>query len=530
MVSSTWQYYLATFLSGFCLMTVEIISSRIVAPIIGSSIFTWTAVIGITLLGLSAGSLLGGELADRYIKVYGQKALALAMLAASFSVYLILPLSKHVGAILNGSLSVVAASILVCATLFLVPALVMGALPPMIFKLYAKDIQHIGEAYGLFSSIWSLGSIVGVFLTGFYFITTIGSSGTVSAVALVLLALFYFFYCNNLTRHESDFRRQVQFLLIVSVLVLLFSYSTTHAKRAPLARVLFSEETAYYDAKVVDYELFPEYGRNRILFLDIDAHSVQTEKPSKQFYTDIYPAFSAFMPAPKDIYVIGAGAYTLPINFRKQYPTAHITVSEIDPALEEIGRTYFNLGAYDIRTEVGDARVSLRAASGKYDLIFGDAYNSFISVPWHLLTKEFLTETADALNPDGVYAINFIGSLEGTNAEMFESVYSTMQTVFPNSYVFAFGNTPEEVQNITVLGVKNTQVLSREELIRRLDALDATHFLSSLVVDTKGLNDHTGIRAGLVLTDDFAPVERMMAGLMHEYFPKYLPLYAEVVS
>jgi spermidine synthase len=410
----------------------------------------------------------------------------------------------------------------------------MGALPPLIFKLYVEDIQNIGEKYGLFSSLWSLGSIVGVFTTGFYFISAVGTSGTIYSVSLTLLALFYFFYLRNIRRHSGHFRRDAIFLTVVSLALLLFAYGITHAERAPLARILFSKETAYYDAKVIDYDLFPQYGRNRVLFLDIDAHSVQTEKPSKQFYTDIYPAFSAFLSAPKDVYVIGAGAYTLPINLRKYYPDANITVSEIDPAVEEIGRKFFNLDAYRIQTEIGDARMSFASVRGshvkKYDLIFGDAYSSFISVPWHLLTKEYISATREALNPDGVYAINFIGSLEGSKSEMFRSVYSTVRAIFPNSYIFAFGNSPEDVQNITILGIKNTKVLSHESLIEKLDAIDTTHFLSKLVVDTESLNGHQGIQDGLVLTDDFAPIERMMVGLMDDYFPKYLPLYKEAVS
>src|SRR3989344_8102288 len=79
-------YVASSFLAGFAVMTVELISSRIVAPIIGSSVFTWTSVIGITLLGLAAGSYVGGQIAD---KKDVEKSFPLSFLVSAILVALI---------------------------------------------------------------------------------------------------------------------------------------------------------------------------------------------------------------------------------------------------------------------------------------------------------------------------------------------------------------------------------------------------------------------------------------------------------
>ncbi len=524
------QYYLSIFIAGFSLMTVEIVSSRIVAPIIGSSVFTWTSVIGITLLGLSIGSLVGGEIADRYLKAYGQKVLSFALFVAAFLVYLIVPLSRNVGFILDGSFSLPVLSILICGALFLLPALSIGALSPIIFKLYVGDIKNIGKKYGILSSVWSVGSIFGVFVTGFYFISVIGSSGIISLVSATLFLLFYFFSLKNLDRSSPHFKRHLAFLVILTLLLPLAFF---FEKRPPLpASVLFQRETAYYDLRVVEYDLFPQYGKNRILFLDTDPNSIQTEKPSKEFYTDIYPAFSALSDTLKNIYVIGAGAYTLPINLRKYYPDSNITVSEIDPEVEKVGRAYFNVGNYDIKTVIGDARLDFspaRSTGEKYDLVFGDAYNSLISVPWYLMTKEFFSDVRGSLNQGGIFAINFIGTLQGPQSKVFGSVYNTMREVFPNDYIFAFGNTPEEIQNITIVGVKSDNHLSYDALAEKLDTIDPTYFLTRSLVDKSSL-DSSALGKDMVLTDNFAPVDTMMTGLLSDYFPKYLPLYRKMLQ
>jgi predicted MFS family arabinose efflux permease len=46
-------------------MTVELIAARFLARYVGQSLYTWTAVIGVILAGISVGNLFGGYSADR---------------------------------------------------------------------------------------------------------------------------------------------------------------------------------------------------------------------------------------------------------------------------------------------------------------------------------------------------------------------------------------------------------------------------------------------------------------------------------
>ncbi len=525
-------YYAASFAAGFCLMAVEIVSSRIVAPIIGSSLYTWTAVIGVTLLGLSLGSVLGGILADRYLPLFGRKVLAYAALGCAALVYAMVPLSKNLGFIFSFSTSLPPLSLLISAVLFLLPALAIGTLSPLIFKLYVSDLQDIGTKYGQLSGIWSLGSIAGVFVTGYYFIQSLGTARTVSVVAVLLLALFFYFFTSDM-RRSMDARRDALILgavLLAALLIGTFSWGRA-AKAAD--NILFEKDTAYYAVKVVDHDLYPRYGKNRMLFLDVDMHSIQTEKPSHEFYTDIAPAFSALSSTINNIYVIGAGAYTLPSNLRRQYPKASIDVLEIDPEIEKVGRQFFNSNDYALHTIVGDARVFFRdqptAHTKRYDLIYGDAYNSFVSVPWYLLTKESIAETKRYLNPGGMYAINFISALEGQDAALFRSVRRTMAESFRNNYVFAFGKDAEKIQNITIVGVASDVRIPDDVISGRLQSIDQTHFLAQAFA-ANAVVQKQDINKGTLLTDDFAPVESMMSGLMKDYFPKYIALYHDILS
>ena len=61
-----WQPNLIAFVSSACVMVLELVAGRIIAPYVGVSLYTWTSVIGVVLAGISLGNYLGGRLADHW--------------------------------------------------------------------------------------------------------------------------------------------------------------------------------------------------------------------------------------------------------------------------------------------------------------------------------------------------------------------------------------------------------------------------------------------------------------------------------
>jgi len=66
MQRGVWKAYSIVFVSSFCVMVIELIAARILAPYIGVSLYTWTSIIGVILAGIALGNFLGGKLADKY--------------------------------------------------------------------------------------------------------------------------------------------------------------------------------------------------------------------------------------------------------------------------------------------------------------------------------------------------------------------------------------------------------------------------------------------------------------------------------
>ena len=56
--------YANGFVLGFVLMGFEMLSSRYLNPFFGSGIFTWAAIISVTLFSLMVGYFIGGRMVD----------------------------------------------------------------------------------------------------------------------------------------------------------------------------------------------------------------------------------------------------------------------------------------------------------------------------------------------------------------------------------------------------------------------------------------------------------------------------------
>lgn len=511
-----------SFLAGFALMVIELLAVRIMAPLVGASVYTWTSAIGMTLLGLSVGSYAGGKIADRFPY---KSTLVFAFAAAAVTVSFIPLLGYMSSGLLDIYKGILSLNLALSGTLFLVPALFLGTIQPIVVKLYSKDYGRLGEEYGSLSALWSAGSILGVFLTGFYFAAHFGSLSILYGITGTLFALgatFFFFGGDARTRKAN-----VAFYILLLILALsVAAYNILLSSREDTA--LYEKSSAYYHIKVVD-ALFAQAGQSRFLFLDADVHSIEPETGGKTFlYTDIYPLFGAMKEDIRTIYVIGGGAYTLPKAFARYYPNATVSVSEIDREVEGVAKRFFGLDPQIIRTDYRDPRYAFRVSDESYDLIFGDAYNSFVSVPGHLLTHEFNESVKKHLNPGGIYALNIASAAEGSGALLFQSVYKTFVKTFPNTAVVAFSSNPLLFQNIVLVGTTSEKPIDRDAISRALNTVfNEAGVESARVVfaDPKQNADN-----GVFLTDDFMPVENLMIPAVREYFGSYFEFYKKFLG
>ncbi len=179
------------FISSLCIMVVELVAGRLIARHVGSSLYTWTSVIGIVLGGIAAGNFVGGLIADRY---KAKEALASLFLVASAACLTIPLLNDRIGAWmflreLDWALRIALHVFLV----FFPPSAVLGMISPVAAKLALELGTHTGRTIGSVYSWGAIGSIVGTFFTGYFLIAQMGTVAVLLSVSAVLLLVSLYF-------------------------------------------------------------------------------------------------------------------------------------------------------------------------------------------------------------------------------------------------------------------------------------------------------------------------------------------------
>ena len=180
-----WRPLAIVFTSSACMMILELVAGRIIAPYVGVSLYTWTAVIGVVLAGMSLGNYLGGRLADRFAspRLLGFIFLAGGVFSAGILVI------QGLGLALPDGWPIVPRILMLTAALFFLPSTLLGMVPPVVIKLALQDLTKTGSTVGRIYAAGAAGSIVGTFATGFVLISSFDTYTIVGGVAAVLLIL-----------------------------------------------------------------------------------------------------------------------------------------------------------------------------------------------------------------------------------------------------------------------------------------------------------------------------------------------------
>ncbi|MBU2609113.1 MAG: fused MFS/spermidine synthase, partial [Chloroflexi bacterium] len=183
-ISTLWKANTIAFISSFCVMVIELIAARLLAPHIGVSLYTWTSIIGIILAGIALGNYLGGKIADRYPSPL---LLATMFFVGAALTITILPAIRIVTSDdWFGELPIIWNFMFKTSCIFLLPAIVLSMVSPMVIKLTLADLGKTGGVVGTIYACSTAGAILGTFMTGFYFILWFGTNMIVWLVAIAL--------------------------------------------------------------------------------------------------------------------------------------------------------------------------------------------------------------------------------------------------------------------------------------------------------------------------------------------------------
>ncbi|MEK9744455.1 MAG: fused MFS/spermidine synthase [Candidatus Puniceispirillum sp.] len=493
--------------SSACGLVIEIVAGRLLAPIFGMSLYTWTSIIAVVLAGLSIGHWIGGHLTrGRSEKTTQFLKIGAALYLSCFSSLLSLLLLNHVPEFLkNSELSVINEILFSSLVLFFLPSLFVGIVSPLATKL-AIDAQDAGEpglVIGRMYALGSAGAIFGALLSGYFLISMLGSRNTV-----ILVAATYFLFGSIFLVMSSKLGLKLLMIPFALGLSLIVSMERLGALNTPCFI-----ESKYFCIQV--QELGGSDANTRLIALDHLVHSInEKDRPERLHspyvhFVDEY-ANRHFGTKPPDSFLIGGGGYSLPRAWIKKYSgAANITIAEIDPAVTAVAKSELWFAPTDSNTRVthGDARYVLeRLRDIKFDLIFGDAFHD-ISIPQHLVTKEFNDLVSQHLNKSGAYIVNVVD--ESSRPLFLLSYVKTLQMSFDTVDVwFELGiQKPNRRATFLVIG---TNAAIEDDFISAENGFERSWWrwprtsLARLKSDEKLP----------VLTDNLAPVDHLMRGLL----------------
>ena len=189
------------FVSGFIIMSVELLGGRILAPYFGSSIFVWGSIITVFMLSLSLGYLFGGKLSLRNpsLKQHGM----FFVLAA----FLLIPLILFGNQIMEALFLVIEdpryGSLVVSMLLFFLPTAVLGMIAPYSVRLLVVDSNRSGHVAGTLYFVSTMGSALGTLATSFYLVLWFEVNQILITMGLILFLSGMLAIYSNKSFHEK---------------------------------------------------------------------------------------------------------------------------------------------------------------------------------------------------------------------------------------------------------------------------------------------------------------------------------------
>lgn len=475
-------------LSGATAMTLQVLWTRALAVVIGSSVYSFTLILLAFLVGLGGGAAVLGARADRTanpVRWLGITHLGIAF-AVGFS-YLIIDDLPYVFTWLLSATDFGVSAILFCqfilACVAILPAtLLMGAIFPLTMRIAMGTLDNVGRDVGSTYALNTLGAITGSFAAGFVILPSLGLQRGiyVSVVAGLALAAALFVIDPKPSRRSRAIGVGCAVGLALVGLLLprwnLTSFSIGFF-RASIAKDFVQRRQAgkewkspileFYEDGIATTVSVDRWGKTYSMKNNgkVDASS-DADMPT-QVSVGMIPLFLYPGDKPPRSALIGFGS-GVTTGAMTQGPIGTLEVVELEPAIYRASHFFDHVNHRPLENRrvtarVGDGRNFLSQRSDRFDVIVSQPSNPWITGVSNLFTREYFRAIAARLEPDGLFC---------QWAQLYEmapwnvkTIYRTLAAEFPYVAVFS----AEDLSSDTVLiASMKPIVLDLEKIGRRM--------------------------------------------------------------
>jgi spermidine synthase len=406
---ATWLGVLS-FASGFIVFTLEVVTTHLLAVIIGSSVYAF----GLILAGFLTWLFVGATIAPRFAERFGARALATSLGLQALALTATLPLWDRLPLAFGGLGDYVttfegreAMRALVAFGILAVPTTLMGLTFPLILNR-AAERPDLGRLVGRFTALNTVGAVVGAMAAGYVVLPKLGSERSILAVAFALAAL------SATTALRAD-RARARLPLGLAAAALAVGFI---APRWDIER-LTSGTNVYFDTSATKADLLhvreDVHGGITTVTVRDGVHTLYTNgkfqgndgwELNAQRYFAHYPCL--FVKDFDKALIVGFGTGTT-LGSLATYPWKELDVVEISPAILEASGTYFStpnrhvLDDPRVHVTLDDARNYLLVHDGRYQLISMELSSVWFAGAASLYSREYYRMVRAHLDDDGVF-------------------------------------------------------------------------------------------------------------------------------
>ncbi len=436
-----WAYAI----SGFVALGYEVAWARIIALHTINAIYSFSIMLTIFLSGLFVGSLIGvWWVRRRLISVlhFGNLELSIGLLAIlALFVFARLPSIRFEQFFTQYSVGTEIAfeGLLSFVTLFPVTVLI-GAAVPIASSLYtAEQTEQVGLRVAQLTALNTVGSILGILLTGFIIVPSLGLQNSVLLLAAFNLGIGgvgIWFFAPAQPR-----------LRVATAVVLLLAIGG--AILLPPARYLgpwqnIADQIIFYKEGVeTTVAVFKESPTNP-KFSSVNGRvEVPTDVLSLRAFYLLGHLPALLHPDAQTALMLSFGN-GIASGSLATHQLPSIEVVELSPEMIEAAQLYKTenrsiLQYPGLQIHVEDARNFLLQTDRQYHIITTDATHPSNTSSWALFTAEFYDQVKQHLTPDGVF-LQWV-PLHSMAIEDYLSILRTFQNVFPNATLWYTGGT-----------------------------------------------------------------------------------------
>jgi spermidine synthase len=459
--------------SGFVALSYEVIWSRVLALIIGSSVYAFSIMLTTFLVGLAAGATIASRVVDRVrrpVRMFAliEVAVGLTSLIGAYLFndlpYVFVQLYRWVDSSAFGLL--LFARFLIASFVMIVPTFLLGALFPLVVriissrKLAGTTGRTVGDAY----AANTVGAIAGSFASGFILVPWLGLLGSLRlCVALnFLVAAAAFSASARRPTEKRDRPKRINVSATVGLAASVLLIIVVVLGEPPWDPEVMSSAVYRYAPSLIDksrQELFDylKRGQGETIFYKegITATvAVQRQGGGKVLKVNGKPEASTAGDMPTqiligampllvrehtdDVLLIGLGS-GVTLGTVEQFPVKRVTCVELEPAVIEASRHFEDVNNHPLddprlRMISNDGRNFIYTTDEKFDVIVSEPSNPWVTGVANLFTLEYFKRGAERLKDDGLFS-QWLQIYEMSPDDV-RTLIATFRAAFPQVYLF----------------------------------------------------------------------------------------------